>query len=319
MLRSFFIYFSKASWARRFVMRMPVARQAARRFYAGETLDEAMKTIGELNAHAILATLDHLGEHTTNSQEAQQAKVDICTMIDAIQRSGVRSNVSIKLSQIGMTLDPGLCQDNLIEILSFARDREQFVRLDMEDSPWVDTTLELYWEMCKRGLDNVGVVIQAYLYRSQADIQKITGRGGRIRLCKGAYQEPPQIAYPKKRDTDANFDRLAEIMIDGALACGAPTLSPDGKIPPLPALATHDEKRIAHGKRYAQQVGLPKEAIEFQLLYGIRRDLQDALAAEGYTVRVYVPYGTQWYPYYMRRLAERPANVWFFISNYFRR
>lgn len=319
MLRSFLIYLSKAGWAKQMVMRMPVARQAAARFYAGETLEDAVRVIRELNAAGILATLDHLGEHTTNSQEAIRARQEILAMIDAIQQSGVKSNVSIKLSQIGMTLDEALCRENLVSILAYAREREMFVRVDMEDSPWVDFTLGMYREMCRCGLDNLGVVIQAYLYRSQADIQKLVAAQARVRLCKGAYLEPPQIAFPRKRDTDANYDRLAEMLLDGAKAAGAPRVSPDGIVPPLPALATHDIKRIEHGKEYAGKIGLPREAIEFQMLYGIRRDLQETLAREGYPVRVYVPYGSQWYPYYMRRLAERPANVWFFISNYFRR
>jgi proline dehydrogenase len=319
MLRSFLIYLSKAAWARQMVMRMPMARRAAARFFAGETLEAAMGVIRELNTRRILATLDHLGEHTTNLQEARQATQDIIRMIEAIDRAGVKSNVSIKLSQIGMTLDEALCRENLAEILAFARERGLFVRMDMEDSPWVDVTLGLYREMCRRGLDNVGVVIQSYLYRSQEDIQALAGERARVRLCKGAYQEPPEIAFPKKKDVDDRYDRLAERLMDGSKAAGAPAGSADGKFPPIPALATHDVKRIEHGKDYARKIGLPKEAVEFQMLYGIRRELQETLAAQGYPVRVYVPYGTQWYPYYVRRLAERPANVWFFISNFFKR
>jgi proline dehydrogenase len=319
MFRSFLTYLSKAGWARQMVMRMPVARQAASRFYAGETLKDAVRVIRELNTGGILATLDHLGEHTTNSQEAVNATREIVGMIDAVNDAGIQSNVSIKLSQIGMTLDETLCRENLASILMYARERAMFVRVDMEDTPWVDFTLRLYREMRCRGLNNVGVVIQACLYRSQADIEALVGERSRVRLCKGAYLEPAELAYPKKKDTDANYDHLVEILLDGAKAAGAPQVSKDGKIPPLTALATHDLQRIEHGKEYARKIGLPREAVEFQMLYGIRRDLQESLAKEGYPVRVYVPYGLQWYPYYMRRLAERPANVWFFISNYFRR
>jgi proline dehydrogenase len=319
MLRSFLIYLSKAAWARQGVMGMPVARRAASRFYAGETLDQAIRTVRELNDHHILATLDHLGEHTTNPQEARQATQDILRMIDAINLAGVRSNVSIKLSQIGITLDEGLCRNSLEAILAYAREREMLVRLDMEDSPWVDITLRLFQEMCARGLNNVGVVIQAYLYRSQGDIRMLVKQRGRVRLCKGAYQEPPTIAFPKKKDVDSNYDRLAEMLLEGAKSSGAPAISPDGRTPPLPALATHDEKRIENSIAYANKIGLPKDTLEFQMLYGVRRDLQEQLASRGYPVRVYVPYGTQWYPYYVRRLAERPANVWFFLSNFFRR
>jgi proline dehydrogenase len=171
----------------------------------------------------------------------------------------------------------------------------------------------------QEGLTNTGVVIQSYLYRSEKDVLKIVANRGRVRLCKGAYKEPPEVAYPKKKDVDANYDHLAEMLLDGAVAAGAPQQSTDGKIPPLPAIASHDPARLAYAKAYAQQVRLPKQAIEFQMLHGIRRDLQDQLVKEGYPVRVYVPYGTEWYPYFVRRLAERPANLWFFISNFFRR
>ena len=175
--------------------------------------------------------------------------------------------------------------------------------------------------MLERGFDQnqLGLVMQAYLYRAEEDIRKLLDERTRIRLVKGAYNEPPDKAYPKKADTDANYDLLTKIMIDAALKMDGNTISADGKIPPIAAIASHDENRIAFAKQYAEKVGLPKNAIEFQMLYGIRRDLQERLAREGYPVRVYVPYGSQWYPYFMRRLAERPENIWFFISNYFRK
>ncbi len=169
------------------------------------------------------------------------------------------------------------------------------------------------------GFDNVGVVIQSCLYRSQEDIRQLAEDGGYVRLCKGAYKEPAEIAYPRKADVDASFDRLANMLMDGSLAKGSPQARPDGRFPPPPALATHDERRIENARQYAQQIGLPHKALEFQMLHGIRRDLQEQLVAQGYPVRVYVPYGTEWYPYFTRRLAERPANLWFFISNFFRR
>jgi proline dehydrogenase len=169
------------------------------------------------------------------------------------------------------------------------------------------------------GFQNTGIAIQSYLYRSEEDIRQIVKDGGRVRLCKGAYKEPATVAFPKKRDVDKSYDKLARMLLDGSKAAGAPALRLDGLVPPPPALATHDIRRIEAAKEYARQIGLPKQAIEFQMLNGIRRDLQEQLAAEGYPVRVYVPYGTEWYPYFMRRLAERPANVWFFISNYFRK
>lgn len=320
MLRSFLIYLSKARWARQVVTGWGFAWRAASRFVAGEKLDDGIKAIMVLNARGINATLDHLGEHTTNLKNARQATQDILKALDAIEQTGVRSNVSIKLTQIGLALDESLCTEHLACILSRASEYGIFVRIDMEDSPWVEITLQLYRHMrYERGLDNVGVVIQSYLYRSEEDVRQLAAEAGHVRLCKGAYKEPPEIAYPKKSEVDKSYDQQADILMDGALAAEAPVASGDGKIPPIPAFATHDERRIAHAKAYAQRINLPKNAIEFQMLYGIRRDLQEQLVAEGYPVRVYVPYGTEWYPYFVRRLAERPANVWFFLSNLLRK
>lgn len=320
MLRSTLIYLSKANWARRTVMGWSVAKRAASRFIAGETLSDAVRVVQELNQQGINATMDHLGEHTTTADIARRATEDILEILDGIQASGVRSNVSIKLTQIGMALDEGLCAQNLEQIVRRARDTGSFVRVDMEDSPWVDATLKLCRTMrAEKGLENIGVVIQSYLYRSDGDVRQLTQLGVPIRLCKGAYKEPEEIAYPKKADVDASYDHLAAVLIDGSLALGCPPLSVNGIIPPLVALATHDERRIEAAKAYAQKANLPKNAMEFQMLHGIRRDLQAKLAAEGYPVRVYVPFGTEWYPYFTRRLAERPANLWFFISNFFRK
>lgn len=319
MLRAFLIYLSKAAWARRMVTHWGFAWRAASRFVAGEKLADAIRVIENLNSNGIQATLDHLGEHTTNREEAVRAAEDILKAIEAIASSGVRANVSIKLTQIGLALDEKLCVDHLSRILEAAREHQNFVRIDMEDSPWVEQTLSVYRQMRDLGYDNTGVVIQSYLYRSAGDVSEILKRGGRIRLCKGAYKEPPEIAYPKKRDVDDNYDRLTELLIDGALANGSPEISPDGKIPPIPAIASHDPKRLAFAREVAHKRGLPKTAIEFQMLHGIRRDLQDEMVRLGYPVRIYVPYGTEWYPYFMRRLAERPANLWFFISNFFRK
>jgi proline dehydrogenase len=172
--------------------------------------------------------------------------------------------------------------------------------------------------MRQRGYDNAGIVIQAYLYRSEADIRKLASEGSKVRLCKGAYKEPSEIAFPQKADVDNCYDKLSEILIDGSKTLGT-RLSADGRVPPLPAIASHDEKRIEHARQYVDKVGLPKDAVEFQMLHGIRRDLQENLAKQGYPVRIYVPFGKEWYPYFMRRLAERPANVWFFASNFFKK
>jgi proline dehydrogenase len=320
MLRSTLIYLSKALWARRIVTGWQFAWRTASRFVSGEKIEDAIRAIQALNGKGIEATLDHLGEHTSNPEEACRATDDIIRAFDAIEQSNVRANVSIKLTQIGVDLDVGLCAENLQRILEYARERHNFVRLDMEDSAWVDTTLALFSRMKNEcGCSNVGVVIQSYLYRSAEDVRQIVAEGGRIRLCKGAYKEPPEVAYPRKKDVDASYDRLVEMLVDGALQHASPEVSQNGRIPPLLAIASHDAQRLAHAKQYAAQVGLPKRALEFQMLYGIRRDLQEQTVQEGYPVRVYVPYGTEWYPYFMRRLAERPANVWFFISNFFRR
>jgi proline dehydrogenase len=319
MLRSLLIYLSKAAWARRLITGWSFAWRTASRFVAGEQLEDAIAVVRALNARNINATLDHLGENTTNAVEAERATQDILAIFDAIDRAGVHSNVSIKLTQIGLAVDQELCAENLKRIIEYARQKNNFVRIDMEDSPWVDATLGLYHQMRSAGLDNTGVVIQAYLYRSEKDLAQVIHFGGRVRLCKGAYKEPGDVAYPSKGDVDKNYDMLAAMLIDGACASHTPLVNSDGRFPPIPAIASHDTVRIQAAKAYALQVGLPKEALEFQMLYGIRRDLQEQLAEEGYPVRVYIPFGSEWYPYFVRRLAERPANLWFFISNFLRK
>lgn len=319
MLRSFLIYLSKADWAQKLMTRWKFAWGAASRFVAGEKIEDAIRAVRELNARGINATLDHLGEHTSTPDEAKQATQDILEVIHQISCCEVRSNVSIKLTQIGLALDERLCAENLERIVEAARQNSNYVRIDMEDTPYTDKTIRLYRQMRQKGYNNVGMVVQSYLYRSEADTRALLAEDTRFRLVKGAYKEPPELAYPKKADVDANFDLLTKITIDAALAADSPTISADGRIPPIPALGTHDAKRIQFAKKYAEKVGLPKNALEIQMLYGIRRDLQDQCAQEGYPLRIYVPYGTHWYPYFMRRLAERPANVWFFISNFFRK
>jgi proline dehydrogenase len=318
MLRSFFIYLSKASWAQKLITGWGFAWRTASRFVAGTNLADALRVVRELNAKGINATLDHLGEHTSTPEEAQQAAEDIFATLDAIgAEPGLRSNVSIKLTQVGMGLDESLCAENLERILSRAKAANTFIRVDMEDTPYTDKTINLHYSMREKGYENHGMVIQAYLFRSEADTRRLLQDGVRIRNVKGAYNEPPDKAFPKKADVDANFDLITKIMLDASLAQKS-NLSGDGRVPPIPAIATHDEKRILFAKNYAGKIGLPKTGLEFQMLYGIRRDLQESLAKEGYPVRVYVPFGTHWYPYFMRRLAERPANIWFFISNFFK-
>jgi len=320
MLRSFLIYLSKAAWAQTLVTGWSFAWKAASRFVAGSTVEDAIRAAQTLNGKGINATLDQLGEHTTTPEEANRAAEGILAVLDSIQRAGVRSNVSIKLTQIGMGMDDEICRANLTRILERAKQYGNFVRIDIEDSPWVDKTIELYEEQLARGYTakTVGMAIQSYLYRAEKDVRSLVEKGTTFRLVKGAYKEPPEVAFSKKADVDANFDTLASILIDASLAQMTET-GADGRIPAIPAIGTHDEKRIAFAKAYADKVGLPKTGLEFQMLYGIRRDLQEELAKEGYPVRVYIPFGTHWYPYFMRRLAERPANIWFFISNFFKK
>lgn len=319
MLRSFFVSLSKASWAQRLITGWGFARKAAFRFVAGETLAEAVLVVRQLNARGILSSLDQLGENTLNAVDANAATNSIIAAINEIERSQVQANVSIKLSQIGLSLDSDLCQKNLCNILEKAQASGIFVRVDMEDSTVTENTIDAVRRAKQTGFNNVGIVIQAYLRRSEDDIRCLLQDGIRVRLCKGAYQEPEKVAYPKKADVDAAYDRLAKMLLEGALAAGSPQASADGRFPPIPAIASHDPKRIKYARQLVDSLGLPKHAVEFQMLYGIRRDLQEELAASGYAVRVYVPFGTHWYPYFMRRLGERPANIWFFISNFLRK
>lgn len=321
MLRSFLIYLSQAGWAKKMVTGWSFAWNVASRFIAGESTESAIKVVGELNARGINATLDYLGEHTATAEEAAQSADEILRILDAIKEADVRAGVSIKLTQIGLGLDSSICRQNLQRILERAKEYKNFVRIDIEDTPYTDLTIEVYNQMLGAGFTTkiVGMAVQSYLFRAEEDTRKMLEIGTRFRLIKGAYQEPPDKAYPKKADVDANFDLLSKILMDGALAAGSPKVSKSGRIPPIPAIATQDEKRIEFARQYAQKIDLPKKAFEFQMLFGIRRDLQTQLAAEGYQVRIYIPFGTEWYPYFMRRLAERPANLWFFISNFFKK
>jgi proline dehydrogenase len=320
MLRSIFIYLSQANWARCLVTSWDFAWRAASRFVAGESLEDAIAVVAALNDKGINATLDHLGEHTVNREDARRATEEILKVLDAIENSGVQANVSIKLTQIGLSVDENLCKDNLSRILEKAGQQKNFIRIDMEDSPCVEATIKLFAFMLhKNGAQAVGVVIQSYLYRSERDVRLLMEMCAHIRLCKGAYKEPATIAFPRKSDVDANYDKIAKMLLDKSLAHKRAPDSAAGKYPPLAALATHDNRRIQIATDYIQKVGLPQRSVEFQMLYGIRRDLQETLVAQGYPVRVYVPYGSEWYPYFMRRLAERPANLWFFISNFFRK
>lgn len=319
MLREILVSLSKNTRLKQMVMHWKPARNASSRFIAGETLEQAVEVVKELNRKGINATVDQLGEYTINPVGARQSAEEVIKIIDAIAANGLRANVSLKLSQIGLNLDDSLCEENLQRILAHASQNGVFIRIDMEGSDLTEKTFNLYRRMIEKGNTLVGIVLQSYLYRTRKDVEELLHWGGRVRLCKGAYIEPVEIAFQKKSEVDANYDLITGDLLAAASKPDAPRLSSDGRIPPIPALATHDNNRILYAKSLIEKMGIHKDAVEFQMLHGIRRDLQAELASEGYPVRVYVPFGTQWYPYFMRRLAERPANLWFFLSNFFRK
>lgn len=307
VLRDFFLAMSTNAAMRNFIVRFPLSRRVSHRFVAGETLEEAIQVVKKLNREGLKVTFDQLGESVTQVSEAREAKDGYLRALDAIAANQVSSHVSVKLTQMGLDLSHDLCLDHMRQIVSKARDVGTFVRIDMEDSARTQSTLNIF-KTLREEFDNVGIVIQGYLYRSEEDIKLLRAMGANIRLCKGAYKEPPNLAFPEKKDVDANMRKLTELFI-----------GPNGKdTGAYLALATHDEKLIDWAKTYTAEHQVPRERYEFQMLYGIRPDLQRRLAGEGYTMRVYVPYGTHWYPYFMRRLAERPANVIFFVTNLFR-
>ena len=319
MLRSLLILMSKSTWLKKVVMHWKPARKASQRFIAGETLEQAIAVVRKLNLTGINATLDQLGENTTSVEGALQSTQDVLAIIDAVVENNVRSNVSVKLSQIGLSLDDTLCEENLKKILTHATTKGLFVRIDMEGSDLTQKTINMYHRMVDSGFNNVGIVIQAYLYRSQEDIKDLSVWGGKVRLCKGAYKEPASIAFPVMADVNKNFDEITRLLFASIKNANLPRISEDGIVPPIAALATHDPLRIDFSRQLVDEMELPRDTIEFQMLFGIRRDLQEQIVKAGFPVRVYAPFGTQWYPYFMRRLAERPANLWFFISSFFRK
>ncbi|MDQ7849869.1 MAG: proline dehydrogenase family protein [Armatimonadota bacterium] len=301
-LRAFFIYLSQHRGMQRFVLRNPVARRASRRFVAGETLAEGVAAVRALNGLGIHASLNYLGEKTTSPAEAQEAANHYLEVLEAITLERLDCNLSIKLSQLGLASDAVLAERLLRRILE-AADREGiFVRIDMEESALVDPTLALWRRVWGEGWSNVGLVIQSYLRRSEQDLADLVETGVRIRLVKGAYLEPPAVAYPRKADVDAAYRRLTDVLLHRGT---------------YPAIATHDPRMIAYARAVAAGEGIGPERFEFQMIYGVRRDLQAALVRQGYHVRVYVPFGEQWYPYFMRRLGERPANVLFLLRSVF--
>jgi proline dehydrogenase len=275
-----------------------------RRFIAGEDLDQAIHSIQTLSAAGLRTTLDLLGEGVTDESEADSATKAYLDLLRAIKSRNIPSGISIKLTQLGLDIDRELCSGNLKKILEQAKQLDRFVRIDMEASKYTQATLDLFLENFSRyGSETVGIVIQAYLYRSEEDIENLTSLGCNIRLCKGAYMEPPEVAFPEKRKVDENFKQLVERMLHSNC---------------FSAIATHDEKMIQYSEKLISSARIPETQFEFQMLFGVRRERQIGLKKEGYPVRVYVPFGTEWAPYFMRRLAERPANLLFVIKNLFR-
>jgi proline dehydrogenase len=302
LLRSAFIALSRNRPLRRFSEASTMGRRLSSRFVAGMHPDEVLEAAAALNRGKISVTLDSLGENVHTPEEAERSADIYHGLLDAIEQRGLDANVSVKLTQMGMDLDPRLAERIVRELTEHARRVGSFVRVDMEGSEYTTATIDMVRRIHAEpgNADRIGVVIQAYLHRSQADIGVLLREGIRVRLCKGAYQEPPEKAFPEKSQVDTNFVKLTKILVASGIYHG---------------IATHDPAMIAATREFVKQQGIAPSAFEFQMLYGVRRDLQRSLVEEGYRMRVYVPFGTEWYPYFMRRLAERPANVIFLAKN----
>jgi len=299
MLRDTLLYLAHNDNLREFVISNRATRGVSRRFVAGETLDEAIQVTRVLNRKGMHVSLDHLGENVTDAKEAKAATQDFLTILEAIQRNKVDANISLKLTALGLDISQELCEQNVWRILECAKQSGLFVRIDMESSAYVDQTMDITLRMHER-YEHVGTVMQSCLYRTRKDVEQLITQGVRVRLVKGAYKEPKSVAYQNKSEVDHNYVQLMMLLL----------LKGN-----YPAIATHDEAIVHATCKYARDHGISKDAFEFQMLYGIRRDLQEKLVSESYNVRVYVPYGSQWYPYLMRRLAERPANLMFVMNN----
>lgn len=309
MLRALLLYLSKAKWAMAIVTKWGLAKRVARRFVAGETQQEAVEAIQKLNAKGVMATVDILGESVTDKEATFQTVQQYLDVLDAIHQNNLQSSVSVKLTALGLDIDPQLCRDNMRRILERARQLGLVVTIDMEDHTYTQRTLDLFRTLrYDDGFDNVHTVIQSYLYRSDQDVEQLAEEGASLRLCKGAYKEPHTVAYPKKKQVDEAYVRQMKVLLEAAAQGRG-----------YPGIATHDERIIEQAKAYVAEKNIPRDCFEFQMLHGVRSALQAQLVEEGYRMRVYVPFGTHWYPYFMRRLAERPANLWFFVSNFFKR
>lgn len=301
MMRNALLYLSNQPKVFRFVRNNKLAKKFASRFVAGETLDEALQAVKALNAKGITASLDLLGESVNNEREARAAAAEYLTILDRIHQQKLDANVSLKLTAMGFDISEELCVSIMHDILERAQAYDTFVRLDMEGSAYTERTLKLFYDrLYPQYKANVGIVLQSYLYRTWSDVEQAIQARPRVRLCKGAYKEPASVAYPEKREVDANYVKCMHALIERGT---------------YPGIATHDPAIIAEAKRFAKEQSIDLSRFEFQMLYGVRRDLQEQLVKDGYRMRVYVPFGTQWYPYLMRRLAERPANVAFITGN----
>jgi proline dehydrogenase len=302
MLRASFLYLSHRRGLQRFVTRRRLTASLAYRFVAGDQLDDAARVVSDINRRGFTASLDHLGENVTEERAARAATEDYLAAFERIAGQRLNANVSVKLTQLGLDISPDLCRELLTRVLQRAQQLENFVRIDMEGSAYTQRTLDLVLDL-HRQYPNCGVVLQSYLYRTMDDIARANAAGVRVRLVKGAYDEPAAVAFPKKAEVDANFEAgMQALLLNGT----------------YPAIATHDDRLIDATRRFAREHAVSTDRYEFQMLYGIRRDLQDRLLREGYRVRIYVPYGTEWYPYLMRRLAERPANLLFLVRSVIR-
>lgn len=297
MLRKSLLFLSERERLKDFLLRFPVFRHVAHRFVAGDTLDAALGAARELNVEGFRVTLDYLGESVTDRRTAKRATDAYLKSLEAIQAGSADSTISLKLTQIGLELDRETALGNLRRIVGRAGELGNFVRVDMEGSAHTEATLAIFRQVFPEHR-NVGVVIQSYLRRSRSDVQRLVRLGAPVRLCKGAYDEPAEVAFQDKAEVDDNYVHLMRMLLDG----GSPT-----------AIATHDEAMIAATFEHMERRGLSNEAVEFQMLYGIRMDYQRRIADAGHPMRIYVPYGSEWYPYLMRRMAERPANLWFVI------
>jgi proline dehydrogenase len=302
MLRSILLKLSESRGFAHWVTSNRATRRMARRFVAGETLDEAIAAARHCNDVGMLASLDYLGENVSTTTDAQRARDAYLEIFDRIAKEKLHANVSCKLTQLGLDLSAEFCEGLVLSVVERAAAYDNFLRVDMEGSIYTQRSVELVKRIRARN-PAMGTVIQAYLYRSEGDVHDLLGYGCRIRLCKGAYQESAEVAFERKRDVDSNFVRLMQVLLSSGF---------------YHAIATHDPHMIAETIRWAAAKRISKDDFEFQMLYGVRTDLQRRLVKDGYRIRIYIPYGRDWFPYFMRRLAERPANLGFLLRNFFR-